>query len=73
MVKKIGLITGCGNGIGYAIAEKLLSINKEDLIIGISRNNNERIKELKEKYESKFIFEECDIKDTQKLINFYLK
>lgn len=66
----IGLITGCGNGIGYAIAEKLLSTNKEDLIIGISRNNNLRIKELQEKYQSKFIFEKCDIKDTKKINKF---
>ena len=66
----IGLITGCGNGIGYAIAEKLLSTNKEDLIIGISRNNNLRIKELQEKYQSKFIFGKCDIKDTKKINKF---
>jgi len=70
MFMKIGLITGCGNGIGYAIAEKLLSTNKEDLIIGISRKNNLRIKELKEKYKNKFIFEECDIEDNQKIKKF---
>ena len=43
MSQKFGLITGCGKGIGFAIAKKLLYENKKIILLGISRTSNPEI------------------------------
>ena len=37
MPSRIGLITGCGQGIGLSILKKTLVNNQDELVIGISR------------------------------------
>ena len=40
---RIGLITGCGKGIGLSITKKLLIENKNIKLLGISRTINQNI------------------------------
>ena len=63
----IGLITGCGKGIGLSITKKLLSDKNNKVILGISRTSSPDIKILIKKYKKRFIFEEIDINETEKL------
>ena len=67
MPSRIGFITGCGQGIGLSILRKTLSNYQDDIVIGISRNENLEIKELQNQYNERFLFERCDIGDVQKL------
>lgn len=60
------LVTGCGKGIGLAIAKKLL-IEKNFKILGISRSINKDIQLLMQKYPERFIFFESRIEDTKKI------
>ncbi len=71
MMVKVGLITGCGKGIGLAICKKFLK-EKNTFIIGLSRSNNAEIKLLVNQYPDNFIFHEANIKDL-KTINSILK
>lgn len=73
MPSRIGLITGCGQGIGLSIIKKTLLHNHDDIVIGISRNENLKIKQLKNKYKDRFLFEQCDIGNVQKLNSFLNK
>ena len=66
MSNKFGLITGCGNGIGHAITRNILSENRPHYI-RISRSNNNNISELQETFKERFIFEECDISNYEKI------
>ncbi len=72
MPSRIGLITGCGQGIGLSILKKTLVNNQDELVIGISRNENLEVKKLKNKFRDRFLFEECDIGDFKKL-NIFLE
>ena len=47
MPSRIGFITGCGQGIGLSILKKTLINYQEDIVIGISRNENLEIKNCK--------------------------
>ena len=67
MSQKFGLITGCGKGIGLAIAKKLLFENKNVILLGISRTSNPAIKKLQLENEKRFIFYEADIVQTEKI------
>lgn len=67
MGSKIGLITGCGKGIGLATLKKLLLDPGIDLILGISRTESEELFNLKTKYPKKFLFEKCDLNDVDKV------
>lgn len=73
MPSRIGFITGCGQGIGLSILKKVFSQNKDDIIIGVSRNENLEIKDLKNKYKDRFLFERCDISNIQNLNSFLNK
>ena len=66
MHQKVGLITGCGKGIGFSIAKKLLEENEKITLLGISRTENSEIQKLQESYKERFIFQECDISDYKK-------
>tara|TARA_B100001989_G_C24407999_1_gene397569 strand:- start:6 stop:755 length:750 start_codon:yes stop_codon:yes gene_type:complete len=67
MKNRLGLITGCGKGIGLAAAKNILKNNSEDKLIGISRSHNNEIKKLIEIYPERFIFETCDISNYPKI------
>ena len=54
MLSRKGLITGCGKGIGLAIAKKILKNEPNTLLIGISRTINEEIEKLQKEYDSRF-------------------
>ena len=60
---RIGLVTGCGKGIGLAITKKLLR-EKNQLVLGISKSKNIDLELLIKKHEENFIFYEVDISDT---------
>ncbi len=63
MVSRKGLITGCGKGIGLAIAKKILRNEANTLLIGISRTFNEEIEKLQKEYYPRFLFNEVNIND----------
>ena len=63
MISRKGLITGCGKGIGLAIAKKILKNEDNTLLIGISRNSNKEIEKLQKKYYPRFVFNEANISD----------
>lgn len=65
--KEIGLITGCGKGIGYATTKKLLSSNNDLYLIGINRSINNYIKKLQVEFHDKFSFHCCDITNFEEL------
>lgn len=67
MSQKFGLITGCGKGIGFAIAKKLLFENKKIILLGISRTSNPEIEKLQLENKKRFIFYEADIVQTEKI------
>ena len=72
---KIGLITGCGKGIGLSITKKLLK-NDKNIVIGISRSSNKELDLLIEKNKERFIFYKINITDTKSitlLINDVIK
>ncbi len=67
----VAIITGGSRGIGKAIAEELLKINYSVIIT--ARKENDNIKKLKESFENKVFFVQCDIssqEDRKKLFNF---
>ena len=68
-MQKLGLVTGCGKGIGLSITKKLLDEKKEDLILGLSRTINKEIESLKNIYSDRFIFNECNILDYKRINN----
>lgn len=61
MNSKFGLVTGCGQGIGFSIIVKLLEENKDLKLLGISRSKNYEILKIQDIYNDRFIFKECDI------------
>ena len=66
MKKRLGLITGCGKGIGMATAENILRNFPDDKLIGITRSNTEELSNLYEKYPKRFFIKICDISDYDK-------
>lgn len=67
MSQKFGLITGCGKGIGFSIAKKLLVENKEIILLGISRTTNSEVEKLQIENKDRFIFHQADILNTEKI------
>ena len=67
MPQKFGLITGCGKGIGFAIAKKLLLENQNIILLGISRTSNPEIEKLQKDNNNRFIFHKADIVQTEKI------
>ena len=64
---RVGFITGCGKGIGYATTSKLLSMNSDLYLIGINRSINDDIKNLQDEYPNKFSFHCWDVTDFDEL------
>ena len=58
---RIGLITGCGKGIGFACAKEFLETTPNGILLGISRSSTNNIKKIEEKYKNRFYFHEADI------------
>jgi NAD(P)-dependent dehydrogenase (short-subunit alcohol dehydrogenase family) len=56
---KLYLVTGVSSGIGFAIAELLLS--QKQRVLGISRSCSEKVKFLQSKYSDNFFFESKDL------------
>lgn len=73
MKDKVGIVTGCGKGIGYSIAEKLLEREKSVIVIGISRTETPQVEELRKKYPNNFIFKEIDMTDIKRINIFFKK
>ena len=69
MENRVGIITGCGKGIGLATTEKLLSTDDKVIIYGISRSHNSNIDILKKIFGSRFNFFKCNIDDTKGINN----
>lgn len=67
MFSRKGLITGCGKGIGLAIAKKILKNEPNTLLICISRTVNEEIEKLKKEYYPRFLFHEVNINDYERI------
>lgn len=68
MSKRVGILTGCGKGIGLAIVKNLLSTNKDYYIVGISRSSNSELDILKRHYKDRFTFYESKIEDIEKIL-----
>ena len=72
------LVTGCAGFIGYSLSKKLV-LNKKINVLGFDNLNNyyslklkkHRIKQLK-KFKN-FSFQKLDLKDKNKLINYFKK
>ncbi|MBE6783365.1 MAG: 3-ketoacyl-ACP reductase [Ruminococcaceae bacterium] len=67
----VAVVTGSSRGIGLGIAEELLKKGFD--VILTSRNETDRVKELKEEYTSKVNFVSVDIskqEDVEKLVSF---
>ena len=68
MSKRVGILTGCGKGIGLAITKNLLSFNKDYYIVGISRSSNSELDSLRKLYKERFLFFESRIEDSEKIL-----
>ena len=68
MSKRVGILTGCGKGIGLAITKNLLSSNKYYYIVGISRSSNSEIDCLRKLYKERFLFFESRIEDSKNIL-----
>ncbi len=68
MSKRVGILTGCGKGIGLAIIKNLLSNNKDYYVVGISRTSNSELDSLRKLYKERFLFFESRIEDIQKIL-----
>ena len=66
MSKRVGILTGCGKGIGLAIIKNLLSNNKDYYMVGISRSSNSELETLRNLYKDRFLFFESKIEDFEK-------
>lgn len=62
-MSKLYLVTGVSSGIGFAIAELLLSNNQH--VLGVSRSCSEKVQSLQRNYPNSFVFESKDL--TQEL------
>jgi 3-oxoacyl-[acyl-carrier protein] reductase len=67
-MQNIIIISGVSKGLGFGIAERLLS--KGWLVAGFSRKTNKQVASLKKKYKNKFLFELMDIKKYSKYQGF---
>ena len=68
MSKRVGILTGCGKGIGLAIIKNLLLTNKDYYIVGISRTSNSELDSLRKLYKERFLFFESKIEDSEKIL-----
>lgn len=57
----VGLITGCGKGIGLACAKEFLESSSNGILLGISRNRTKDVKNLELEYDGRFYFFDVDI------------
>ena len=64
MKSRIGLITGCGKGIGLEIIKNLLENKENKLLIGITRSKSEDLDDLFRQYPNRLIIEICDVSNT---------
>jgi 3-oxoacyl-[acyl-carrier protein] reductase len=62
-MSKLYLVTGVSSGIGFAIAELLLSNNQR--VLGVARSCSEKVQSLQSNYPDSFMFESKDL--TQEL------
>lgn len=60
-MSRVGLLTGCGKGIGFACAKEFLESTSDGILLGISRSKTNGISELEAKYQKRFSFHEMDI------------
>ena len=67
MSKRIGLVTGCGKGIGLACAREFLKKNNDGILLGISRSRTLEIGRLEEIYKERFFFVELNINQHQEV------
>ena len=67
MHTRIGLITGCGKGIGLACVKEFLASHDNGILLGISRSRTSDVKHLEEKYRGRFFFVELDINQHDKV------
>lgn len=61
MPPRIGLITGCGKGIGLACSNEFLESSSDGILLGISRTSTKDSKALENEYKERFYFHEADI------------
>lgn len=67
MSPRIGLITGCGKGIGLACAQEFLEACSNGILLGISRTSTKDIKDLVLKYNERFCFHEADVNNHEEI------
>ncbi len=60
-MRRIGLITGCGKGIGLSCSKEFLESSPDGILLGISRSKTPEIQELEQRYCERFRFEQIDI------------
>ncbi len=72
MSLRIGMITGCGKGIGFQMIDQFLENNDELFLIGINKSTNSDLDSLVDKYPNRFKLEINDITQT-KIMNQILK
>ena len=66
-MSRVGLITGCGKGIGLACLKEFLSSDKENVALGISRSKTYEVEVLKSAHGSNLYFLEADINDHERI------
>tara|TARA_A100001388_G_C28754672_1_gene494292 strand:- start:1044 stop:1793 length:750 start_codon:yes stop_codon:yes gene_type:complete len=67
MKSRIGLITGCGKGIGLEIIKQLIEKKENKLLIGITRSKSKDLYDLFRKYPKKLIIKMCDVSNTSRI------
>lgn len=74
-MSKVILVTGVSRGIGKSIVEKILELRKDTVVYGIARSESP-LKEMKQKYGSRFFYVTGDITNTdvlKELVNVAIK
>lgn len=66
-MSRVGLITGCGKGIGLACLTEFLSTDQKNIALGISRSKTHEIEVLKRDHGNNFHFVEANINDHEKI------
>jgi 3-oxoacyl-[acyl-carrier protein] reductase len=60
---RVGIVTGCGQGIGLSLVKSFLESDHSTIIYGISRSFNSELETLLRNYPDNFLFHELDIMD----------
>lgn len=64
---KVYLVTGSSSGIGLEISKKILSESEDNVVVGLSRKQNQEIKSLEDSSNKRYIHIFFDLEDTESI------